>query len=172
MNKINAILAVILLCLTISCKKEKKETPAPPTPTLEIRFGYLKGGFDLTLFKDQNSIPHDSIDSLEYFGISIMETNLPFSTKTDTLVFEYDVRTKNDLEHIDSRTFVGGKSTYAMSFITKEIGGDFYIPCKIAAVAKHNNDTIEFSSAAEYISIDYKSHHSSLKGRDSLAIKP
>jgi hypothetical protein len=170
--KLNIVVLLILFG-ALSCKKEKKE-PTPQTPpTLEISFGHEEGGaFQFIPFKDQSSVPHDSIAAFEHIAVTFSEKNLPGNKSYDTLKFAFDVKTTNDTEHFDSKTFMGNRSTTYLNFFSIEVTGTFYLPRKISDVAKPGNDTLEVKNGNDFITVEYQSIYSSLTGKKTLNKQP
>jgi hypothetical protein len=176
--KILLLFAVIFIA---NCKKDEKEPLPGQGPWLEINFGTESySGLNFSSFKNQNSTPGDSIAAHKYFGVNILENNLPNLIHKDSMKFEFDAQTKNDSEHFNSKSFSGEIKIHQLIFNGAPWGvsdafttsTDFFIPYKFSSIGKPHNDTLEFISSGDFIKIDYQSQLSDLKGSDSIIIKP
>lgn len=156
-----------------ACKKEKDEPTPPPTPKLEIQFGY-SSSFGFMKWVNQTEIAMDSIKAHEEIGISLAEKNLASLNgyTTDSGVIEFTAKTNNDEEVFNSEE-LSSRSAYSFSgFGTSEFGGELFLPYKFSNTAVKGNDTLEISNSMDELKIIYKSKYTTLSGRDSIRLIP
>ena len=174
--KTKILILALMSMVIISCnKKDDDDTDDTPTPVLSIRFGHIGNFYDFIPFTNQSVIDIDTIAAYSEFAISIVETDLPDvgDLTTDSLSFQFDVITEDDIEHFNSKLNISSSSSYIFSFGQQsEIGADFGLPYKIGSPAVPGNDTIEFNSIIDSVTVNYVSNHSILTGSKSAEIVP
>lgn len=158
-----------------ACKKEKKTETPKPNPVIQVKFGYADAFQNFLYYKNQKSIPVDSVKDHELFVVSLLETNLSANHgfTVDSGVIEYDIHSNQDAEHFNNRVNINNKSTFVSSFFgVNEFGSEMALPIKISPTAIHGNDTIEINGLGDKIKFYYQSKYTGLIASDSLILTP
>lgn len=162
----------MLLLILTACKKEKEEdTFQPPPYSNSIQFGHFNM-FDFLPYTNQNTVPIDTIAGYTDFVITLTEKNIPDikNKNTDTLVFNFNVRTDEDEETFNG-TDLNSSTSFFVTGSRNEMEGSFSIPYSINPVAIKNNGILEIKSPEDNINVDFTSYYTGNKINKTLKIK-
>jgi hypothetical protein len=171
MKKISILFSMLFVILTACKKEEEDDTFQPPPYSISIQFGHFNS-FDFLPYKNQNTVPLDTITGYTDFVITLTEKNIPDikNKNTDTLVFNFNVSTNEDEETFNG-TGLESSTTFSYSNTRNEIEGSFSIPYSINPVAIKNNGVLEIKSPEDNISVDFTSHYTANRTNKTLTIE-
>ena len=143
--KTKTILFALIIITIISCnKKDDEDDPIDtPSPILSLKLGHINNSYSFIPFENQASIAVDSIAAHSKLGISFIESDLPDvgDLTTTELIFQFEVKTKDDVEHFDNKLNISSSSSSIFTFGSKsEIGSNFGLTYQLSLL--HRNQQI------------------------------